>query len=151
MFTGIIEEMGTVVAIQIEKDNVNFTIQAAFSDHLKVDQSVAHNGCCLTVVDIDKSNLFYVVTAIKETLSVTNLSNWIVGTKVNIERSMLMNGRIDGHIVQGHVDCIAICTNILEENGSWKYDFSHHSKEITVEKGSITINVTSLTVVNSSS
>ncbi len=116
MFTGIIEEMGTVVAIQIEKDNVNFTIQAAFSDHLKVDQSVAHNGCCLTVVDIDKSNLFYVVTAIKETLSVTNLSNWIVGTKVNLERSMLMNGRIDGHIVQGHVDCIAICTNILEEN-----------------------------------
>jgi riboflavin synthase len=151
MFTGIIEEMGTVVAIQIEKDNVNFTIQAAFSDHLKVDQSVAHNGCCLTVVDIDKSNLFYVVTAIKETLSVTNLSNWIVGTKVNLERSMLMNGRIDGHIVQGHVDCIAICTNILEENGSWKYDFSHHSKEITVEKGSITINGTSLTVVNSSS
>ena len=151
MFTGIIEEMGTVVAIQIEKDNVNFTIQAAFSDQLKVDQSVAHNGCCLTVVDIDKSNLFYVVTAIKETLSVTNLSNWIVGTKVNLERSMLMNGRIDGHIVQGHVDCIAICTNILEENGSWKYDFSHHSKEITVEKGSITINGTSLTVVNSSS
>ena len=151
MFTGIIEEMGTVVAIQIEKDNVNFTIQAAFSDHLKVDQSVAHNGCCLTVVDIDKSNLFYVVTAIKETLSVTNLSNWNVGTKVNLERSMLMNGRIDGHIVQGHVDCIAICTNILEENGSWKYDFSHHSKEITVEKGSITINGTSLTVVNSSS
>ena len=151
MFTGIIEEMGTVVAIQIEKDNVNFTIQAAFSDHLKVDQSVAHNGCCLTVVDLDKANLSYVVTAIKETLSVTNLSNWIVGTKVNLERSMLMNGRIDGHIVQGHVDCIAICTNILEENGSWKYDFSHHSKEITVEKGSITINGTSLTVVNSSS
>ena len=151
MFTGIIEEMGTVVAIQIEKDNVNFTIQAAFSDQLKVDQSVAHNGCCLTVVDLDKANLSYVVTAIKETLSVTNLSNWIVGTKVNLERSMLMNGRIDGHIVQGHVDCIAICTNILEENGSWKYDFSHHSKEITVEKGSITINGTSLTVVNSSS
>ena len=151
MFTGIIEEMGTVLSIQIEKDNVNFTIQAAFSDQLKVDQSVAHNGCCLTVVDLDKANLSYVVTAIKETLSVTNLSNWIVGTKVNLERSMLMNGRIDGHIVQGHVDCIAICTNILEENGSWKYDFSHHSKEITVEKGSITINGTSLTVVNSSS
>ena len=151
MFTGIIEEMGTVLSIQIEKDNVNFTIQAAFTDELKVDQSVAHNGCCLTVVEIDKTNLSYMVTAIKETLSVTNLSNWIVGTKVNLERSMLMNGRIDGHIVQGHVDCIAICTNILEENGSWKYDFSHHSKEITVEKGSITINGTSLTVVNSSS
>ena len=151
MFTGIIEEMGTVVAIQIEKDNVNFTIQAAFSDQLKVDQSVAHNGCCLTVVDLDKANLSYVVTARKETLSVTNLSNWIVGTKVNLERSMLMNGRIDGHIVQGHVDGLATCTNISEENGSWKYDFSHHSTEITVEKGSITINGTSLTVVNSGS
>ena len=149
MFTGIIEEMGVVVAIQIEKDNVNFTIKADFTDQLKVDQSVAHNGCCLTVVDIDKANSSYVVTAIKETLSVTNLSNWLVGTKVNLERSMLMNGRIDGHIVQGHVDCVANCTKVLEENGSWKYDFSHHSKEITVEKGSITINGTSLTVVNS--
>ncbi|MCF8328972.1 MAG: riboflavin synthase [Crocinitomicaceae bacterium] len=149
MFTGIIEEMGVVVAIQLEKDNVNFTIEAAFTDQLKVDQSVAHNGCCLTVVDIDKANSSYVVTAIKETLSVTNLSNWKVGTKVNLERSMLMNGRIDGHIVQGHVDCVATCTKVLEENGSWKYDFSHQSKEITVEKGSITINGTSLTVVNS--
>jgi len=149
MFTGIIEEMGTVVAIQIEKDNVNFTIQAAFSDQLKVDQSVAHNGCCLTVVEIDKTNLSFVVTAIKETLSVTNLSNWIVGTKVNLERSMLMNGRIDGHIVQGHVDGLATCTNILEENGSWKFTFEYDATHVTVEKGSITVNGVSLTVVDS--
>ena len=151
MFTGIIETLGEIKAIEKEGGNVHLTITSSITNELKIDQSVAHNGCCLTVVDIDKTNLSFVVTAIKETLSVTNLSNWIVGTKVNLERSMLMNGRIDGHIVQGHVDGIATCTNISEENGSWKYDFSHHSKEITVEKGSITINGTSLTVVNSAS
>lgn len=148
MFTGIIEEIGTVIDRQQSNGNVNFTIQCTFTHQLQVDQSVAHNGCCLTVVAVNKANSSYVVTAIKETLMVTNLAHWIVGSKINLERSMLMNGRIDGHIVQGHVDGLATCEKIIIENGSWKFCFSHTSKEITVEKGSITVNGTSLTVVD---
>ncbi|MFT5860939.1 MAG: riboflavin synthase [Flavobacteriaceae bacterium] len=147
MFTGIIEQLGTIQKIEKEGENVHFTVFADFTNELKIDQSVAHNGCCLTVVEIDDSE--YVVTAILETLKKTNLGTWDVGTKVNLERCMVMNGRLDGHIVQGHVDTTAKCTAIADENGSWKYTFDYISDNVTVEKGSITINGTSLTVVDS--
>lgn len=147
MFTGIIEQLGTVQKIEKEGENVHFTMRSEFTDELKIDQSVAHNGCCLTVVKIDGSE--YVVTAILETLRKTNLRTWIVGTKVNLERCMIMNGRLDGHIVQGHVDTTATCTAISNEDGSWKYTFTYSTDDVTVEKGSITVNGTSLTVVDS--
>ncbi len=147
MFTGIIEQLGTVKNIAKEGENVHFTIDAAFTDELKIDQSVAHNGCCLTVVKTDDSE--YVVTAILETLRKTNLGTWQIGTKVNLERCMIMNGRLDGHIVQGHVDTTAKCTAISNEDGSWKYTFNYSTGDITVEKGSITVNGASLTVVDS--
>lgn len=147
MFTGIIEQLGVVKAIQHEGENIHFTIEAPFTQELKIDQSVAHNGCCLTVVEISGNN--YVVTAIRETLEKTNLGEWKVGTKVNLERCMIMNGRLDGHIVQGHVDTTAECTLIEDQNGSWKYTFYYHTEDVTVEKGSITVNGTSLTVVDS--
>jgi riboflavin synthase len=147
MFTGIIEQLGVVKAIQQEGENIHFTIEAYFTQDLKIDQSVAHNGCCLTVVEISGNS--YVVTAIRETLEKTNLGEWRVGTKVNLERCMIMNGRLDGHIVQGHVDTTAECTLIEDQNGSWKYTFHYHSDDVTVEKGSITVNGTSLTVVDS--
>ena len=149
MFTGIVEQIGTIVSIEKEHENVHFTVASTITDELKIDQSIAHNGCCLTVVSI--TSPFYVVTAISETLQKTNLGIWNVGTKVNLERCMQMNGRLDGHIVQGHVDTTALCKKIEDQNGSWKYTF-HYSKNpehITVEKGSITINGTSLTVVDS--
>ncbi|MFN5415532.1 MAG: riboflavin synthase [Flavobacteriia bacterium] len=148
MFTGIIETLGKIVAIQKEKENVHFTVESDFTSELKIDQSVAHNGVCLTVVSIDEKQ--YVVTAILETLQKTNLGNWQIGTKVNLERCMVMNGRLDGHIVQGHVDTTANCTSIEDQNGSWKYTFQYDSAFVTVEKGSITINGVSLTVVDSS-
>ncbi len=147
MFTGIIEQLGVVKDIQREGENIHFTIEAAFTHELKIDQSVAHNGCCLTVVQIDGNN--YVVTAILETLIKTNLGDWVVGTKVNLERCMQMNGRLDGHIVQGHVDTTAECIGIEDQEGSWKYTFKYTSPDVTVEKGSVTINGTSLTVVDS--
>lgn len=147
MFTGIIEQLGVVKHIKKEKENIEFTIGALFVSELKIDQSVAHNGCCLTVVSLNDNE--YTVTAIKETLEKTNLGSWKVGTKVNLERCMQMNGRLDGHIVQGHVDTKAECIQIEDQQGSWKYTFKYVGKDVTVEKGSITVNGTSLTVVNS--
>ncbi len=147
MFTGIIEQLGEVIAINKEQENVHFTINANFTNELKIDQSVAHNGVCLTVVNITDSN--YTVTAILETLNKTNLGTWEIGTKVNLERCMVLNGRLDGHIVQGHVDSTAICKNIEDQGGSWKYTFTYNSPFVTVEKGSITVNGVSLTVVDS--
>ena len=147
MFTGIIEEIGSVKVISREAGNIHFTIAAKMTKELKVDQSIAHNGCCLTVVAIHDE--CYQVTAIQETLDKTNLNHWEIGTKVNLERCLVMNGRLDGHIVQGHVDTVATCTHFEEQNGSWKYTFQYKDEQLTVEKGSITINGTSLTVVDS--
>ena len=147
MFTGIIEQLGVVKNIEKEGENINFTITAPFTNELKVDQSVAHNGCCLTVVKIVDDS--YVVTAIQETLNKTSLGDWELGTEVNLERCTLMNGRLDGHIVQGHVDTTGVCTRIEDQSGSWKFTFSYNTNQVTVEKGSITINGTSLTVVDS--
>ena len=147
MFTGIIETMGTIENIVQEQENIHFTVSSTITNELKIDQSVAHNGCCLTVVSLENDK--YVVTAIQETLDKTNLSEWKVGAKVNLERCMIMNGRMDGHIVQGHVDTTAICTNIEDQNGSWKFTFQYDGSSPTVEKGSITVNGTSLTVVDS--
>ena len=149
MFTGIIECTGKVVEIKSEKNNLHFYIEAPFTSELKIDQSVAHNGVCLTVTELNSS--IYAVTAIQETLQKTNLGQLKVGDKINLERCMLMNGRLDGHIVQGHVDQTGICTAVEEQNGSWFFTFEYDStaKNITVEKGSITVNGVSLTVVNS--
>ena len=147
MFTGIIEQLGIVKAIRKEGENIHFTISAPFTAELKIDQSVAHNGCCLTVVELSSDE--YVVTAIQETLDKTNLKSWKIGTKVNLERCMQMNGRLDGHIVQGHVDTTANCTETEDQNGSWKYTFQYLNDMVTVEKGSVTVNGTSLTVVDS--
>jgi riboflavin synthase len=147
MFTGIIEQLGIVKAIRKEGGNIHFTISAPFTSELKIDQSVAHNGCCLTVVELSSDE--YVVTAIQETLDKTNLKSWKIGTKVNLERCMQMNGRLDGHIVQGHVDTTATYSAIEDQNGSWKYTFQYLNDMVTVEKGSVTINGTSLTVVDS--
>lgn len=149
MFTGIIETLAKVERIEKEQSNVHFTFSSAITHELKIDQSVAHNGVCLTVVSID--NKQYTVTAIEETLQKTNLGNLNVGDSVNLERCMPANGRFDGHIVQGHVDETGTVTNIIDNNGSWTYTITYNntSNNLTVEKGSITINGTSLTVVNS--
>ena len=147
MFTGIIEEMGVVKDIRKEGENIHFTLQSTFTDELRIDQSVAHNGCCLTVVELDGD--LHTVTAIQETLNKTNLGDWTVGSKVNLERCTVMNGRLDGHIVQGHVDTTAECIGVEDQDGSWKYTFHYVSDDVTVEKGSVTINGTSLTVVDS--
>ncbi len=147
MFTGIVEGLGIVKAIEKEGENVHFTLSCDFTNELKIDQSLAHNGCCLTVVKTDGND--YVVTAIQETMSKTNLGSWKVGSKVNLERCMEMNGRLDGHIVQGHVDTTAKCIAIEDQDGSWKYTFRYDSPDVTVEKGSVTVNGTSLTVVDS--
>jgi riboflavin synthase len=148
MFTGIIEGLGEVVAIQKEGENTHFSLKSAITNELKIDQSLSHNGVCLTVVDI-KADV-YTVTAIKETLLKSNIGELTIGSKVNLERAMLANGRFDGHVVQGHVDQTATCVNLKEENGSWMYTFEYEPKgNVTVEKGSITVNGVSLTVVNS--
>ncbi|WP_373522624.1 riboflavin synthase [Aquiflexum sp.] len=149
MFTGIIETLGTIINIEKDGTNVHFDIASSITDQLKVDQSVAHNGVCLTVVAVEDGH--YRVTAIDETLNKTNLATWSKGVEVNLERCMPANGRFDGHIVQGHVDQIGVVENILENDGSWIYDFSFDttSGNVTVEKGSITINGTSLTCFNS--
>ena len=147
MFTGIIEEIGTVTAIEKDAGNIHFTIESNLSSELKIDQSVAHNGCCLTVVALKDGS--HTVTAIHETLTKTNLSDWKVGSKINLERCMSFNGRLDGHIVQGHVDGLARCIEITDENGSWRFRFDYTADFVTVDKGSITINGTSLTVVDS--
>ncbi len=154
MFSGIIEGMGTVVSIVKDQENVHFTLNSEFTRALKIDQSLSHNGVCLTVVDIEGDN--YTVTAIRETLLKTNLGLLEVGSKVNLERSMKMDGRLDGHIVQGHVDQTAICQAVAEADGSWYYTFAYtfdpekaRQGYMTVEKGSVTVNGVSLTVVNS--
>ena len=149
MFTGIIEKQGLVKLLARENDNLHISISSEFASELKVDQSVAHNGVCLTVVSIDQD--IYTVTAIKETLLKTNISALQEGDTVNLERAMKLGDRLDGHIVQGHVDQTATCIDIKNENGSWAFTFEYDPKlnNITIEKGSITINGTSLTVVNS--
>jgi len=149
MFTGIIETLGKITDLQQEKGNLNITVESAISHELKIDQSVAHNGVCLTVVAL--ADGLHVVTAIEETLNKTNLSQLKVGDPVNLERCMQMNARLDGHIVQGHVDQVAVCTAFKELGGSWEYTFEYDaaSGNVTVEKGSICVNGISLTVVNS--
>ncbi|MHB9055087.1 MAG: riboflavin synthase [Paludibacteraceae bacterium] len=152
MFSGIVEEAATVVALEKEQENLHLTMSCSFVNELKIDQSVAHNGVCLTVVK--KTDQTYTVTAIKETLDRTNLGKLKVGDKVNLERSMMMNGRLDGHIVQGHVDQTAVCRNVEEADGSWYYTFEYEFDPamarkgyMTVDKGSVTVNGVSLTVV----
>ena len=154
MFSGIVEECARVTGIVKEQENVHFTLQCSFVDELKIDQSVAHNGVCLTVVRIQDG--CYTVTAMKETLDRSNLGLLKVGDEVNVERSMMMNGRLDGHIVQGHVDQTAVCTNVREADGSWYYTFEYifdkamaQQGYMTVEKGSVCVNGVSLTVCNS--
>lgn len=150
MFTGIIEELGTVKNIEREGGNLHLSVEATMCPELKIDQSVAHNGVCLTVVSINGNE--YTVTAIQETLDKTNIGDLSIGDVINLERCMKMGGRLDGHIVQGHVDKTAICTEVKEEDGSWVFSFEYNkntTSEVTVEKGSITVNGTSLTVVKS--
>ena len=151
MFTGIVEKTGKVVDIIHENTNVHFVIEVDFVNELKIDQSMSHDGCCLTVVKIDKAKNQYVVTAMQETLLKTNLKEWHIGYEVNLERSMKMDGRFDGHIVQGHVDQTARCIKVIDENGSWRYFFEYepNKENITVPKGSISVNGVSLTVVDS--
>ena len=151
MFSGIVESMATVVAVETDKDNKHFTLECAFGDELTIDQSVAHNGVCLTVVR--REGKCYVVTAMDESLRRSNLGLLVPGDKVNVERSMQMNGRLDGHIVQGHVDQTAVCEHIEDANGSYIYTFRYETTEemvrrgyFTVDKGSVTVNGVSLTV-----
>ena len=149
MFTGIVETIGKIVLLEKENSNLHLTIESNFTNELKIDQSVAHNGVCLTVVSME--NDYYTVTAIKETLDKSNLGQLAIGDIVNLERAMKLGERLDGHIVQGHVDQTAICTLIEENNGSWSFTFEYQQnlENITIEKGSITVNGVSLTVVNS--
>jgi len=154
MFSGIVEEAAPIVGIKADEGNLHITVQCSFVDELKVDQSIAHNGVCLTVVSITGNT--YTVTAIKETLERSNLGMLNIGDKVNLERSLLMNGRLDGHIVQGHVDQTAVCREVKETGGSWYYTFEYAYDEVmakkgylTVEKGSVCVNGVSLTVCNS--
>ncbi len=154
MFSGIVEEAAIIRKLENDKGNLHLTLECSFTNELKIDQSVAHNGVCLTVVKIEGN--YYTVTAIRETLEKSNLGNLKVGDKVNLERSMMMNGRLDGHIVQGHVDQTARCLEVKEADGSWYFTFQYDiDKEkaaqgyMTVEKGSVCVNGVSLTVVNS--
>jgi len=149
MFTGIIETLGSVKNIVQEGENFHITIESNLAPELKIDQSVAHNGVCLTTVNIHENE--YTVTAIKETLDKSNFKHLRIGDKLNLERAMILGARLDGHIVQGHVDQTAICTDVIEEDGSWVFSFEYDTtfNNITIEKGSVTVNGTSLTVVNS--
>lgn len=150
MFSGIIEEAATVVKLKQEQKNLHITMQCSFTGELKIDQSISHNGVCLTVVHIEDDT--YTVTAIKETLQKSNLGQLQVGDKVNLERSTRLDSRLDGHMVQGHVDLTATCTEVREAEGSWYYTFAYEPRgeeHITVEKGSVSVNGVSLTVVNS--
>ncbi|MBO3269770.1 riboflavin synthase [Hymenobacter defluvii] len=151
MFTGIIEALGTIAAVRREAANIHFTVESPFAGELQIDQSVAHDGVCLTVVAVDAVAGTHTVTAIDETLQKTNLANWQPGRRVNLERCLSANGRFDGHIVQGHVDLTAECESVEDQNGSWRYRFRHAPGpgRITVEKGSICINGTSLTCFDS--
>jgi len=152
MFSGIVEEAATVVALEKDKGNLHLTLRCSFTGELKIDQSVSHNGVCLTVVSISEDT--YTVTAIRETLEKSNLGQLEIGSRVNLERSIPMNGRLDGHIVQGHVDQTAVCREVTEADGSWYYTFTYEFDRemakkgyLTVDKGSVTVNGVSLTVV----
>jgi len=149
MFTGIIETLGEITKLEKEGSNLHITVDSALTQELKIDQSIAHNGVCLTVVSLNGSA--YTVTAIEETLQKTNLNNLKVGDKVNLERAMILSSRLDGHIVQGHVDQTGVCTSVAEKDGSWIFSFEYDASQRnpTIEKGSITIDGTSLTVVDS--
>lgn len=149
MFTGIIESLGIIEQIEKENDNLHITVSSTLTSELKIDQSVAHNGICLTVVKVDGNA--YTVTAIKETILKTNIGSWAQGDLVNLERAMKLGDRLDGHIVQGHVDQTGRCKEVKETNGSWAFTFEYDASlnNLTIEKGSITINGVSLTVVNS--
>lgn len=147
MFTGIIEELAEVVAVTPKGGNVDLTVKSNLTKELKIDQSVAHNGVCLTVVEIENDT--YTVTAIEETLNRTNIGQLKSGDFINLERCTQIGARLDGHIVQGHVDTLGNCTKIVELDGSWEYYFTYNSDDVTVEKGSITVNGTSLTVCES--
>ncbi len=150
MFSGIVEEAAPVVKLEREKENLHITMQCSFTGELKIDQSISHSGVCLTVVDIKDET--YTVTAILETLNKTNLGLLKPGDKVNLERSTRLDGRLDGHMVQGHVDLTAVCTSVKEADGSWYFAFEYEPKgpeHLTVEKGSVSVNGVSLTVVNS--
>ena len=148
MFTGIIETFGSLSKIEQDAGNIHFTITSPLAAELQVDQSVAHNGVCLTVVECDQNT--YKVTAIAETLNKTNLGDLKVGDQINLERAMIMGSRLDGHIVQGHVDQVGVCEKIVEEDGSWRFSFSYNAStgNTTIEKGSSTVDGTSLTVVD---
>ena len=147
MFTGIIESLSEIKGIKKEGDNLSISFNSSISSELKIDQSISHNGICLTIVDIVDS--IYTVTAIKETIIKSSIKDWGVGDLINIERAMKLGDRLDGHMVQGHVDQTAVCTKISEENGSWYFDFKYEKSEnLTIEKGSIAINGISLTVAN---
>ncbi|PDH46646.1 MAG: riboflavin synthase [Flavobacteriales bacterium MED-G15] len=149
MFTGIIEGFGEVIQLENDRENLHITLESSLSRELKIDQSLAHNGVCLTVVDISDNK--YTVTAVHETLQKSSLGKLKLGDLINLERAMKMNGRLDGHIVQGHVDQVGTCVGVESKDGSWMFDFEYDSDQgnITIEKGSITINGVSLTVVNS--
>jgi riboflavin synthase len=149
MFTGIIETLGIIQELKKDSENIHIVVGSSITDELKIDQSVAHNGICLTVVA--KENNTYTVTAIKETIDKTNIKDWKIGDFINLERAMKLGERFDGHIVQGHVDQTGICKSKVETNGSWAYNFQYDSllNNITIEKGSITINGVSLTVIDS--
>jgi len=151
MFSGIVEETAKIVKIEQDRTNYHFYLNCTFADKLKIDQSVAHNGVCLTVVEINKEEKIYKVTAVQETLDKSNMGHLKVGDKVNVERSMTMDKLLDGHMVQGHVDQTAVCTEVKESDGSWYFTFQYDKSKgnITVEKGSISVNGVSLTVVNS--
>lgn len=149
MFTGIIETMGKIVQLQEDRSNLHLSLESVLTHELKIDQSLAHNGVCLTVVDIQNDQ--YTVTAIEETLQKTNLGHLRIGDWVNLERAMKLGDRLDGHLVQGHVDLVGVCESVRSVDGSWAFDFSfaQECQQITIEKGSITINGVSLTVVDS--
>jgi len=149
MFTGIIEDLGEIIDIKSNNGNIDLVVKCNFTSELKVDQSIAHNGVCLTVVSINNSE--YTVTAIEETLKKSCIGNLKIKDKINLERGMKLGDRLDGHIVQGHVDQVGTCTHILENNGSWVFTFNYDSSlgNVTIEKGSITVNGVSLTVVDS--
>jgi riboflavin synthase len=149
MFSGIVEGLGEIIALQKEQSNLHITVKSSFTTDLKIDQSISHNGVCLTVVDIKEDN--YTVTAIDETLKKTNLEKLKIGDQVNLERCLKLGDRLDGHIVQGHIDQTAVCKKVERANGSWIFTFEYDTSEnnITVEKGSVCVNGVSLTVVNS--
>lgn len=148
MFTGIIEDQGIVLGLEVNRGNLNITLSSKLTSEFKIDQSVSHNGICLTIVEIKDSA--YTVTAIKETIAKTNIGKWQIGEVVNLERAMIIGARLDGHMIQGHIDQVGECFKIDKTNGSWEYTFQYNpSDNLTVEKGSIAVNGISLTVVQS--